>query len=301
MAFFMFLTQLFSAVGTIASFNTSLQSSLASVERIFEILDTEPDVQVRDDGGVRHSVLGALSFEGVTFSYKEDQPVLRDISFSVEPKTRVALVGHSGAGKTTLATLVPRFYDPDQGRVLVDGIDLRELDLRHYRQQVGFVPQDIFLFDRTVAENIASGIGKASPEEIEAAADAANATEFIREMPEGFETVIGERGVRLSGGQRQRLAIAREILRDPGILILDEATSALDSESEALIQDALEHLLEGRTSIVIAHRLSTVMGSDLILVMEGGRIVERGRHEELLEAGGRYSVLYRTQFKEHII
>lgn len=299
-AFFMYLTQLFRAVRILASFNTSFQGSLASLERIFEILDTEPGVASPPTGAVRHSVAGALSFEGVSFSYEEGLPVLQDIDLTIEPMTRVALVGQSGAGKTTLATLVPRFYDPDHGQVRVDGHDLRNLDLRHYRSQVGFVPQDIFLFDRSVAENIAAGVRHATDESIQAAAEAANATEFINAMPEGFDTLIGERGVRLSGGQRQRLAIAREILRDPAILILDEATSALDSESEQLIQEALDHLLEGRTSIVIAHRLSTVIGSDLIVVLDEGRIVERGRHEDLLAQNGRYSVLYHTQFKEHI-
>ncbi len=211
----------------------------------------------------------------------------------------VALVGPSGAGKTTLAQLVPRFYDPSQGRVLIDGHDLRTLDLPSYRQRVGFVPQEIFLFDRTVAENISYGCPKATPDEIRAAAAAANALDFIEAMEHGFETLIGERGVRLSGGQRQRLAIAREILRDPPILILDEATSSLDSESEALIQEALHKLLTGRTSFVIAHRLSTILRADLILVLDGGVIVERGRHAELLEKGGLYARLYRSQFNRH--
>ena len=299
-AFFMYLMQLFTAVGAVAGFNNRLQGSLASLDRIFQILDTEPEVASPPDGGERHCVSGALTFDRVSFAYEGDRFVLREIDLEISPCTRVALVGHSGAGKTTLATLVPRFRDPSRGRILVDGVDLRGLDVRHYRRQVGFVPQDIFLFDRTVEENIACGRNRVTHTEVRAAADAANATEFIMDMPGGFDAMIGERGVKLSGGQRQRLAIAREILRDPQILILDEATSALDSESEVLIQEALEHLLEGRTSIVIAHRLSTVIGSDVILVMDDGEVVERGRHEELLDLGGRYSVLYRTQFRDHL-
>jgi ABC-type multidrug transport system fused ATPase/permease subunit len=299
-AFFIFLSQLLASVLAIAGFNGALQGSLVSLERIFQLLDTKPEVASPPVGAKRLAVLGRLTFENVSFAYVEGRPVLRNIDVDIRPNTRVALVGHSGAGKSTLASLIPRLHDPTSGRILVDGVDLRDLDIRHYRRQVGIVPQDIFLFDRSIAENIACGRRRVTREQIRAAAEAANATEFIDQMPDGFDTVVGERAIRVSGGQRQRLAIAREILRDPRILILDEATSALDSKSEALIQEALERLLEGRTSVVIAHRLSTIIGSDLILVMDQGEIVERGRHDELMALGGRYAVLYRTQFERHL-
>jgi ABC-type multidrug transport system fused ATPase/permease subunit len=296
-AFFLYLGRLLVIVANLAGFNTRLQGSLASLSRIFEVLDEKPEVSTPGEGGRKLDVVGAIRLDGVSFAYESDRLVLRDINLDIAACSRIALVGHSGAGKSTLAALVPRFFDPVAGRILVDGVDLREVDLRSYRQQVGFVPQDVFLFDRTIGENIAIGKAKATAEEIRAAADAAYALEFIEELPEGLDTPIGERGVKLSGGQRQRLAIARELLRDPRILILDEATSAVDSESEALIQSALEHLLQGRTSIVIAHRLSTVIGSDLILVMEQGRIVERGCHDELLALDDRYADLYHRQFE----
>jgi ATP-binding cassette, subfamily B, bacterial MsbA len=299
-AFFMYLVQMFGAVASVAGFNATLQRSLASLERIFEVLDTPNPISSPAGGGLRHEVQGSLALEGVSFAYGEGPEVLREIDLEIPAQSMVALVGSSGSGKTTLARLVPRFFDPAKGRVTVDGHDLRSLALRHYRRQVGLVPQDVFLFDRSVSENIAFGRQDASEAEIRAAARAARAEDFIDELPQGFATMIGERGVKLSGGQRQRLAIAREILRDPRILILDEATSALDSESEAAIQAALETLLVGRTSIVIAHRLSTIIQADLICVLEEGRIVERGVHADLLASGGRYAELYRTQFERHL-
>ena len=295
-AFFMYLMQMFGSIGVVAGLNPSMQSSLSSLERIFEILDTEPEIASPTDAA-HPTFRGAVTFENVGFAYEEGRDVLDDIDFAVEPNTMVALVGPSGAGKTTLVQLVPRLFDPDRGRVVVDGHDVRALDLRHYRRHLGMVPQEIFLFDRTVAENIAYGRPRATDDEIRAAARAANADDFIREMKDGYDTLIGERGVKLSGGQRQRLAIARELLRDPTILILDEATSSLDSESEALIQDALATLLSGRTSFVIAHRLSTILRADLILVLDAGRVVERGRHAELLAENGLYARLYRSQFE----
>ena len=299
-AFVIYLMQLLSAVRTVARYNAGLQGSLASLERIFQLFDTKPEVDSPPVGAKRLNIVGRLTFENVSFAYLEGRPVLRNIEFDVPPNTRVALVGHSGAGKSTLASLIPRLHDPVSGRILVDGIDLRDLSIRYYRRQIGIVPQDIFLFDRSVAENIACGRRHVTREQIRAAAEAANATEFIDQMPDGFDTMVGERGLRVSGGQRQRLAIAREILRDPPISILDEATSALDSQSEVLIQEALDRLFVGRTSVVIAHRLSTVIRSDLILVMDRGEIVERGRHDELMALDGHYAVLYRTQFEKHL-
>ena len=297
-AFFMYLMQMFAAFGGIAGLNPALQGSLASVERIYEILDMEPDV-VGPEHGVRHdNFVGQVSFENVGFEYEHGRPVLQDISLEVPPRTMVALVGPSGAGKTSLAHLLPRFFDPTVGRIRVDGFDLRELDLHWYRRRVGLVPQEIFLFDRTVAENIAYGSSRAPMGRIREAAAAANALDFIEAMPDGFDTLIGERGVKLSGGQRQRMAIAREILRNPTILILDEATSSLDSETEALIQEALEVLLSGRTSFVIAHRLSTVIRADSIVALDEGRVVETGTHAELLAKGSLYARLYRSQFRE---
>lgn len=295
-AFFMYLMQMFGAVGRLTRLNPRLQRSLASLERIYEVLDTAPEIVSPPAGRRLERISGRITFEKVEFEYVSDQPVLRRLDLEIEARTMVALVGRSGAGKTTLASLVPRFYDPTRGGVRIDGVELRELDLPWYRRHVGLVPQEVFLFDRSVGDNIAYGSKDATPEEIRRAADAANALEFIERMPEGFETLIGERGVKLSGGQRQRLAIAREILRDPEILILDEATSSLDSETETLIQEALGTLLQGRTSIVIAHRLSTIVRADVIVVMDEGHIVEIGRHTELLASGGLYASLYRSQF-----
>lgn len=299
-AFFMYLMQMFGAFAAVAALNPALQNSLASLERIFEVLDTEPEVPVASNAVRLVEPTGQVTFRGVGFQYDDERNVLHDINMEVAPRTTVALVGPSGAGKTTLAQLIPRFHDPSEGAVLVDGHDLRNLDLIHFRRSVGFVPQEVFLFDRSIRENIALGRPDATDEDVREAARAANALDFIEETAEGFDTVIGERGVRLSGGQRQRLAIAREILRDPAILILDEATSSLDSASEALIQEALALLFEGRTSFVIAHRLSTVMRADVIMVMDRGSIVEQGTHSDLLAAGGLYAQLFHSQFSDHL-
>ncbi|MGD8331668.1 MAG: ABC transporter ATP-binding protein [Acidobacteriota bacterium] len=299
-AFFMYLVQMFSSFNTVVSLNPRMQSSLASLERIYEVLDTEPEVASHDGGLRLKRVAGAVVFDHVGFEYDPGRPVLRDICLEVPSQTMVALVGPSGAGKTTLAHLIPRFFDPTEGRLLVDGHDLRELDLHAYRQRIGLVPQEIFLFDRSVEQNITYGSRNATEEDIRRAAAAANALEFIEAMPDSFDTLIGERGIKLSGGQRQRLAIAREILRDPAILVLDEATSSLDSETEALIQEALARLLANRTSFVIAHRLSTVVRADMIVALEEGRIVEIGTHHQLLTRGGLYARLYESQFRHEV-
>ena len=235
-------------------------------------------------------------FENVSFHYNPDEPVLDDVSFEVKPGQVVALVGPSGAGKTTLADLVARFYDPVSGRITVDGVDLRDFQAKSYRSKLGIVTQETVLFHDTVRHNIGYALEQVSDEAVRAAADAANATEFIERLPDGYDTILGERATRLSGGQRQRVAIARAILRDPPILIFDEATSALDSESERLVQDAIERLLKGRTVFVIAHRLSTIRHADLILVMDRGRIVQRGTHDELIAQGGLYGKLHSLQF-----
>jgi ABC-type multidrug transport system fused ATPase/permease subunit len=295
-AFFMYLGYMFGAVAGVAQVNPVLQSSLASLERIYEVLDTEPEVIVPGAGIELPTLRGEVVFEHVSFGYEPGRLVLRDIDVRVRARQVVALVGPSGSGKSTLAHLVPRFFEPTSGRVLIDGEDLQTLDLSWLRRHIGVVPQQVFLFDRTIAENLAYGRPGASMDEIREAARAANAIEFIEALPEGFDTAVGERGSRLSGGQRQRLAIAREILSDPAILILDEATSALDSATEALIQRALKSLLKDRTAFVIAHRLSTIVDADLILVLDQGRVVESGIHDELLALGGLYARLCESQF-----
>lgn len=292
------LLMLLSPLRHLADVNAPLQRGLAAAESVFQLLD-EPD---EPDGGKVElaSVKGELRFEQLSFVYPgAERKALDQVSLTVRAGESVALVGQSGGGKSTLAALVPRFYNPTGGRILLDGHDMQDLSLRSLRQHVAYVSQDVLLFNDTVAANIAYGSSREkSQAEIEAAAKAANALEFIRALPEGFDTVIGENGNRLSGGQRQRLAIARAILKDAPILILDEATSALDNESERLVQEALDRLMQGRTTLVIAHRLSTVEGADCIAVLSGGRIVESGRHDELLARNGTYAQLYRLQFTE---
>jgi ABC-type multidrug transport system fused ATPase/permease subunit len=266
--------------------------------RVFEVLDRAPAIRERPDAAALPPLAGEVRFEGVGFGYQEGREVLHQVSFAAAPGETVALVGHSGGGKTTIGKLIPRFYDPDVGRVRVDGVDLRDVTLRSLRGQVAVVFQEPTLFNASVRDNIAYGKLDAAEDEVVAAARAANAHDFVLHLPEGYDTLIGERGVRLSGGQRQRVALARALLKDPRILILDEATSALDSETERAIQEAMGRLLQGRTSVVIAHRLSTVLDADQILVVEGGRIVERGRHADLLAAGGVYARLYQEQFRD---
>lgn len=272
-----------------------VQQALGALGRIVEVIAREPDIVERPEARPLPPVEGRIAFRHVTFRYAEGEPVLHDINLEIAPGETVAVVGPSGAGKTSLANLVLRFYDPTEGRVEIDGHDLREVTLHSLRQQIGLVPQETILFGGTIKENIRYGRADASDEEVVEAAKAANAHEFITALPEGYETDVGERAVKLSGGQRQRIAVARALLKDPRILILDEATSSLDVESEAAVQKALEVLMQGRTTLVIAHRLSTVRRADRILVLSDGRIVEEGTHEQLLAAGGVYSRLYRMQ------
>jgi subfamily B ATP-binding cassette protein MsbA len=296
-AFIHLLRQLYFPVNRISEMNTVLHNSLAAIERIFEVFDTAPEVTERPKARALPRLAGEIRFEHVDFGYAPDRLILRDIDLRIRPGEVVALVGPSGAGKTTLVQLIPRFYDPTAGRVLMDGIDLREVTLRSLRSQIGIVAQDTILFSGTVRENILYGKPDASDDELLAVARAAHVEEFIADLPEGYDTLLGERGTKLSGGQRQRIAIARAFLIDPRILILDEATSALDSESERFIQDALARLMRDRTSVIIAHRLSTVLHADRIVVLDEGRIGQTGPHARLVEQDGLYRRLYETQFR----
>ena len=291
------LQQIARAVSDLGGINVTRQQALAAASRIFrDVLDQQSDVVEKPDAISMPPIKGHIAFERVCFGYGDNANVLQDVSFTVQPGEVVALVGLSGAGKSTVVDLIPRFYDVRSGRITVDGIDIRDVQIESLRRQIGIVPQETWLFAGSLRDNIAYGKRDATDEEIRAAAYAANAY-FIDGMPDKFATVVGERGIRLSGGERQRIAIARAILMDPRILILDEATSSLDASSEALVQEALDQLMKGRTTIVIAHRLSTVIGADRILVMENGRIVESGTHSELLSCGGLYSRLYERQFR----
>ncbi|HEY4261059.1 MAG TPA: ABC transporter ATP-binding protein, partial [Schlesneria sp.] len=298
MMFLVYLLMLLEPLATLASSATQFQNSLSGLDRVLDLLAESREMPSNPDSlrAEKRDVAGAVAFEDVSFTYPgNDIPALTNVSLSVKAGQTVALVGPSGAGKTTLSNLVARFYDPTSGRVTLDGRDLRDYDVESFRALLGVVEQDVFLFDGTIRQNIAYARRDASEAEVRAAAEAANAMEFIDRLSDGLNTVIGERGVRLSGGQRQRLAIARAILADPKLLVLDEATSNLDTESERLIQQSLSLLMKGRTSFVIAHRLSTIAGADVIVVMENGRISQTGTHQELMSEGGKYRTMVEQQ------
>lgn len=293
------LVMLYDPVKELTSANNSLQKALAGAERVFEILDS-PNIMVEQDGSQVLEEFNSLTFDNVTFGYDSaDHPALSNINLTINEGEKVAIVGPSGAGKTTFVNLIPRFYEQQEGRILINGVDSRSYTLQSLRQNVAIVSQDAFLFDITIAENIAYSSENTSFESIQQAAKAAFSHDFIMEFPEGYDTVVGERGVRLSGGQKQRLTIARALLKNAPLLILDEATSALDSESEKIVQKALENLMKNRTSFVIAHRLSTILSADRILVMQDGQVVDEGTHESLLESSPLYQRLYTLQFEAH--
>jgi ABC-type multidrug transport system fused ATPase/permease subunit len=305
-AFLAYITSFYEPINRLTEVDNIFQEAIAAGERIFELLDETTDVKDVPDAVDLPVIKGKMAFDQVYFRYGSGDKVLYDISFHITPGEMVALVGPSGAGKTSIANLICRFYDPIQGTVSIDEHDLRKVKLETLRSQVTVVLQDSFLFNNTVAENLLYGKPDATDEELIAAAKAANAHDFITELPHGYDTEVGERGVKLSGGQKQRLALARAILADPRILILDEATSSVDAEAEYLIQQALEKVLKGRTALVIAHRLSTIRNADKIIVLDQGRIVEKGNHQELMQRGGLYSQLYNRQMQlttvtEHIV
>ena len=297
-AFLVYAVNLSNPIKRLSRVYGNIQKALAAAERVFDVLDTKPEIEDMPGATVLEQIDGHVVFNNINFEYKPGEPALQQIQLSVAPGQVVAIVGPSGAGKTTIANLVPRFYDPLSGTITIDGIDIKTVTMKSLREQIGVVPQETVLFNGSVYSNILYGRLDATYDEVVNAAKAANAHNFIVEMPGGYDTQIGERGSKLSGGQRQRISIARAILKNPRILILDEATSALDTESEKLVQEAVDKLMIGRTSFVIAHRLSTIKRANVIVVMERGRLVEQGTHDELLALGGLYGKLYQVQFRK---
>ena len=294
-AFLMYLNLFYQPVTNLARVAEDVQTAIAGAERVFQVIDTEPDIVDRPQAKTIEKGQGEVVFEHVDFAYEPESPILKDVSFKANPGEMIALVGPTGVGKTTIISLLARFYEPDAGQILIDGHNIQNLTLHALREQISIVLQDIFLFHGTVEENIAYGLEEASHEDVVRAAKIAHAHDFIMDLPQGYQTLVGERGIRLSGGQKQRLSIARAVLRDSPILILDEATASVDGETEAEIQKAIQSLVGSRTLIVIAHRLSTVRKADKILVLEQGRIVEQGPHSVLIKKQGLYSRLYHSQ------
>ncbi|TNE55726.1 MAG: ABC transporter ATP-binding protein [Bacteroidetes bacterium] len=300
-AFVLYTIMMGASVGSIPELYANIQKAIGSTENLMNLIETESE-QDLDRGELKPEIKGAISFDQVSFAYpqRSDVTVLKEISLEAKPSQRIALVGPSGAGKSTIASLLLRFFEPNSGKILVDDTNQLEIDLKHLRSHMAYVPQEVLLFAGTIRENIAFGNPEASEEKIVEAARQANALDFIQAFPKSFDTEVGDRGIQLSGGQKQRIAIARALLKNPTILILDEATSALDAESEKLVQDALDRLMEGRTSIVIAHRLSTIRKSDCIYVLEGGQVIESGTHQELISIEeGAYANLVNLQLEQH--
>ena len=297
-AFVLYLSMFYQPISSLARTNEDLQTALASAERIFEVLDAESDVKETENPIKLGRVEGHINFENVSFKYLDSVEVLKDINISVKKGDIIALVGPTGVGKTTIASLLERYYDPIEGRILIDGIDIKNVTLESLRNNISIVLQDIFLFNGTIAENVSYGVNQATMDEIVGACKLANAHEFIENLESGYNTIIGERGIRLSGGQKQRISIARAVLRDSPILILDEATSSVDVNTEKIIHEAMDSIVQGRTTIIIAHRLSSVKKANMIIVLDEGSVKECGTHEELIAAGGLYEELCNIQFNQ---